>query len=1236
MQIQQMFEKDINRYINGVVSVGEEDTIKQELEEYVVTRELQRHFDDFFDAYERGLDDPARNVGVWIQGYFGSGKSHFLKMLSYLLENRQVAGRATVDYFAGKFDDEMTYAKIRRAAGVRAETILFNIDEKGGGYKEGDTSETAVLRSIARVFYEHLGFYGRDYKLARFEKMIDGRGRTDEFRAAYEEISGSPWLEDRESYDMFGEEVAQAANQAVGMSVQSVMDWAESTSNVTVDFGELVADINEYAERRESECGGSFRLLFMVDEMGQYLNGDVSRMLNLQTLVEQFCDKCGGRVWMVVTSQEAIDEMMSVVSMDFSKIQGRFSTRLSLSSSSVDEVIKKRVLQKTDSAAFELKEEYQQKSAVLKNLFSFEDSRGDLRGYSGEADFVESFPFVGYQFTLMPSVLKEIRKHGYQGKSLSTGERSMLSSYQEAAQAVEAGTETTLVPFWRFFDTLEKELDHGIKQVFERCRRAAEADQGVQGQDLRVLKALYLINYLNDVKPTVGNVAVLLVDDIDVDKVSLRERVKGSLDRLVRENYVSRSGERYSFLTDEEQDVAREIRDVQVDPSQVVEELKKIVFDKLFTARKHRKGANDFPFDCFVDGDPYGKLQNGMRLDIVTVANAEHLCDASDAELDLKSPNRALVVLDAESDYYDVLYNAAKIRKYVATNNVQQFSRSKQGIVKAKQEEAAVNRKEAEALVSEAIVKARVSVNGRSLQASAVNPKQKLEAALDELVGSTFTKATLVDAPVAADGGLLDILATRDQLRMDGSRGNAAAANEMENFLSAQARLHQSSSMGDLQRRFQAAPYGWREVDVAAVTALLVSEQRATVSYAGEQISASNPKMVEYLRKATLADKVAVKKREAMPAGVVNKAKQLLRELDGSVQVPSDEDGLVQAVKSCLEGRVQRYRDLHSSRYRGDVAYPGGAQVEQAVHLASVVLGQQADAEAFLREFNAREDDLLDNAEALEAVEHFFETNQLNLFDEACGLLATMHKESAYVGGDAAVQDALAEIRGIVEDPKPYGRIHELRGLIQSVRESYGKLVEVKRNDVLSRMDASLREVEEYAEEEGSQAQVEAARITAAAKRSCVSMRERAHDADTCSQLDALSSQLIAWHETQLKKIDNAVAEALERREACRLAAEAASASAAASDSETVSEPEAKPGSAPSPNPAFASQPKPKPNPAPTPRPKPRTKVLSRSAVLPTKVLRTAADVDDYVADFRQRLINELAGGDCDSIRLGQ
>lgn len=1219
MQIQQMFAKDINRYINGVVDVSEDNAIQQELEEYVVTRELQRHFDDFFEAYERGLDNPARNTGVWIQGYFGSGKSHFLKMLSYLLENRDVNGKPTVEYFQGKFDDAMTFAKIERATRVDAETILFNIDQKGGGFKEGDMARTAVLRTLARVFYDHLGFYGRDYKLARFEKMIDDRGKTAEFRAAYEDIAGSPWAEDRESYEMFSDELAEAANRACGLSISSVADWAESTEAVTVDFGELVGDINEYCERRASECGGRFRLLFMVDEMGQYLNSDVNLMLNLQTFVEQIGAECKGRVWMVVTSQEAIDEMMMVVGHDFSKIQGRFATRLSLSSSSVDEVIKKRVLDKTDTAEILLEGEYEQKSPVLKNLFTFEDSRGDLRGYANAREFTESFPFVGYQFTLMPNVLKEIRKHGYQGKSLSTGERSMLSAYQEAAQAVEGGSETSLVPFWRFFDTLEKELDHGIKQVFERCRKAAEGDYVIRPEDLDVLKVLYLINYISDVKPTLGNIAILMVDDMEADKVALRERVKGSLDRLVKENYVSRAGERYSFLTDEEQDVAREIRDEQIDPSAVIDRVKSVIFDGIYNVRRFRKGANDFPFDRYVDDTIHGLSQGGMKLNVVTMANPQ-LSEASDAELDMASVGQAIIVLATESDYYDVLYNAAKIKKYCQTHSREAMPAIKRKIVEAKAQEANDAEQQARELIADAIVHARCFVDGHGLAAGAANAKQKIEAVLDKLVDAIFTKASYVDSPIESDADLREILAGKDQRGLDGmGGGNEKAADEMDRFLDARFRTHQPTSMGDVQRNFQGKPYGWREIDIAAVMARLVKDQKALVSYGGEQIATTDARMAGFLRKQSEIDKVTVKKRTALPAAVVSKARNLLREIDSSIDVPDDEDGLVAAVKACMAGRIEHYRELHGAKYSAGGHYPGRELVEDAVHLASTVMSQSADAEALLLEFNSREDELLDNVEDLEAVERFFDAQQ-RLFDEALGLVATMREERVYIEGDRDVQDALAKVNEILDMPKPYNRIQELPGLCGDVREVYGRLVKAKRGDLLKRLEASLSEIKEYAEEEGAEAEAAVKKVASDAEFSAISRRDAIHEAETCSKLDTLSSQIIAWHEAQLKKVDNAVAEeeARKRAEAERRVTHVATQDepyiTTKAPADTIAATERKPES--------------------TPAPKPKTKVISRSAVLPTKSLRSVEDIDAYVEVFRDRLVAELDGND--SIRLGQ
>lgn len=170
MLIEKMFEKDINRPINGVIQVEQdkEEVIKQEVSEYVITTELKKHFNKFFESYSDSFTTPTDNTGVWITGFFGSGKSHFLKMLSYLLENKNIDGKPTVEYFREKYNDELSFMNIVQSTSVPTETILFNIDVEGSMTKD----DTAVLRVFAKMFYEHLGFYGADLKLAKLEQFI--------------------------------------------------------------------------------------------------------------------------------------------------------------------------------------------------------------------------------------------------------------------------------------------------------------------------------------------------------------------------------------------------------------------------------------------------------------------------------------------------------------------------------------------------------------------------------------------------------------------------------------------------------------------------------------------------------------------------------------------------------------------------------------------------------------------------------------------------------------------------------------------------------------------------------------------------------------------------------------------------------------------------------------------------------------------------------------------------------
>ena len=477
MVIQNMFAEDINRKINGVVKVDEDENkvLEQELNEYVITRELKRHFADFFNTYAEAFDEPTADTGVWISGFFGSGKSHFLKMLSYLLENKEVNGIRTVERFRKKFEDDPgTFMQVDRATKGETETILFNIDYEGSINKD----KTAVLRVFAKVFYNHLGFFGSNLKVAMLEQYITQQGKMDEFCRLVEEKKGKPWAEVRKAFAFNGKVIKPALAEALDISEEDANNWFNDKSATELSVSQLVDDINAYVSTKPA----NFRLLFMVDEAGQYVGTDTDMLLNLQSLVEKIGSECRGKVWVVCTGQEAIDEIIKVRADEFSRIQARFKTRLSLSSSSVDEVIQKRILKKTPEAEKTLDAVYEQENSGMRNLFSFTNAMPDIKGFSGPAQFAEDFPFVPYQFLIMQKIFVEIRKHGNAGKHFSGGERSMLSGFQEAAQKVEKQNEFALVPLFHFYDTVHSFLDSSIRNVIDRCSCRKSRWSGANGR----------------------------------------------------------------------------------------------------------------------------------------------------------------------------------------------------------------------------------------------------------------------------------------------------------------------------------------------------------------------------------------------------------------------------------------------------------------------------------------------------------------------------------------------------------------------------------------------------------------------------------------------------------------------------------------------------------------------------------------------------------------------------------
>ena len=1110
MKIQNMFQKDINRDINGVIKVSQNDdnSLRQELSEYIITKELRRHFRTFFDNYSKAIDYPTDKIGVWISGFFGSGKSHFLKILSYLLENKEVCGKEAMDYFKDKFDDPMMYATAVKCVSVPTESILFNIDIEGPITKD----KTAVLRVFAKMFYNHCGFYGDDLKIAKLERFIEKQGKTEQFLAAFEEINGAPWVETRDSFAFFEDDIVEVLQSVLGMSEQAAQNWFNGEETNELSIAQLVADIKEYVDGK----GKNFRLLFMVDEVGQYIGDDGDLMINLQSLVEEIGTRCMGKVWVMVTSQEAIDSVVHISGDDFSKIQGRFNTRLSLSSSSVDEVIKKRVLAKTEEADQLLRMVYDKEHAVLKNLYIFNNPVLDIKGFTDAAEFSDTFPFVPYQFIIIQKVLAEIRKHGNSGKHLSGGERSMLSGFQEAAQKVQDKDENALVPFHLFYDTVHTFLESAIRRVIDRCQNAADHHDGLEQQDVNVLKLLYLVRYIdNDIKPNIDNISILMIDDIRTDKIALRKSVTESLERLLSQNYISRNGDTYAFLTDEEQDIAIDIRNTVVDSAQVTASIAQTVFGEIYPAKKFKYGKYDFAYDQYVDETLNGSASGGMRLRIVTIASDYYGAPDPRLIMDSQVNNEAIVVLSNETPYFEELEQAMKIRKYVKQKNVSQLPESIQDIIRKRQQEARRLEERARGYIEKAIVDAKVVVHGEVMDIKAGNAKDKLDAALNGLVESVYSKLSMVNKFVESDADILAILNGTDneQGAFAGTgSNNEDALNEISQWLELQNAKMLTTSMGDVQRRYSAIPYGWREIDIAALVARLIAQQKISIKYGGAIVGKDERRLVDYLRKRSEIDKAIVTRRIAPSEDLMRKSINFLRDYLGAMDIPSDEDGLIRFVLTTFEEKEKHYNELLQA-YK-QVRYPEREVVETARNLAADVLSQRKDNVALLSRMVQKQDDLLDSIEDMEGVELFFKS-QRPVYDEARRQMEKISKERDYFATDAGAQDVFRQISTILAMPKPYDRIGELPELIHKAKAAYNNLLDIKRDEVLENVRQCMQDVHQLASEAN-----DATALLRQADDYFVGKREAAKEASSLTELDAMVTQLLNYKENICRRME--------------------------------------------------------------------------------------------------------------------
>lgn len=319
MQIKNMFEKQIDRDIKGVIKVGQsdEENVYQELDEYVVTKELLKHFRDFFNNYEKGVDGYTDKMGVWISGFFGSGKSHFLKILSYLLKNSTVEGKRAIEYFTDgkKIEDPMLIAEMTKAGTIESDVMLFNIDSKGSA-KVGSGKE-AIVEVFMKVFNEMQGYCGSIPYLAEFERQLDNEGRFEEFKEKFEANAGAPWDKKRQAFAVIQDKVVKTLVEMDFMSEEAARNWCKNAKgSYDLSIEKFVSLVQEYCAKK----GPNHHVIFLVDEIGQYIADDTQLMLNLQTIVEDLGTACKGKAF---TKEEWMDILLRSTGMEPDKLSDR-------------------------------------------------------------------------------------------------------------------------------------------------------------------------------------------------------------------------------------------------------------------------------------------------------------------------------------------------------------------------------------------------------------------------------------------------------------------------------------------------------------------------------------------------------------------------------------------------------------------------------------------------------------------------------------------------------------------------------------------------------------------------------------------------------------------------------------------------------------------------------------------------------------------------------------------------
>lgn len=1039
MKLSTIFEKPVDRPIEGVIKADDEASLRLELEEYVLTNEVEKRLEAFLEAYNsyQGAN------GVWVSGFFGSGKSHLLKMLALLLENRQIDGKVAIEWFLPKCgDNEFLRGELKRAVSIPSKSILFNIDQKADVISKAEFD--ALLSVFVKVFNEMRGYYGKQGHIARFEQDLDSRGLYEDFKAEYASVAGRPWTAGREQALLESQNIAKTYAKVTGnpeSSAVGILDKYRQDYRVSIeDFAE---EVKVYIDRQLPQ----FRLNFFVDEVGQYIAEHVKLMTNLQTIAESLATKCQGRAWVIVTAQEdmhtVIGEMSSRQSNDFTKIQARFANRMKLTSQDVAEVIQKRLLMKKADGAQRLADVYQTEFNNFKTLFDFADGSLAYRNFQDQEHFINCYPFIPYQFALFQAAIQNLSQHNaFEGKHSSVGERSMLGVFQEVAIKIRDHEVGQLATFDLMFEGIRSTLKSNIQSAIILAEGHLDNSFAV-----RLLKTLFLVKYVKEFKATVRNLCVLMLEGFEQDLGQLRKRVQEALNLLEQQTYIQRNSELYEYLTDEEKDVEQEIKNTEVETSTVADELEKVIFDSVVKNRKIRyTNGQDYPYSRKLDDRLHGR-EYELAINVVTPFN-DNVGNESLLQMQNMGRDELLVIMPVDDRLVRDLLMYKRTEKYIQQN----FSLTQQDVVKRiltdKGYQNQERHREIQDRVKRLLGKAKLYTSGTEVEIGGEDAQNRITSGFHELIAKTYPNLRMLRGITYTENDIGNYLKHSEE-GLFGGDVTTLAESEQELLAAIQSNNRGGirTTLKALVEKFERKPYGWYYAAILCTLAKLCARGKVEVRVDSNLLEDDG--LERALRNSHNHGNVVLDPQVEFTASQVRSLKEFYAEFfDGPTGV-----GEAKAIGKETSIAFQKLKEELAPLASQVVQYPFLSALTPVLETLKELCGKPYTW--YLTELQSQEDDLLDLKEqVIDPVRRFMNGSQKGIYDEAREFMRTQKLNFAYITSDesAEIQAALSDAQCLKSN-----RIQSLKVQVDALKADVAAYLEAEMGKA-KEMASTLRE----------------------------------------------------------------------------------------------------------------------------------------------------------------------------------